>query len=408
MEDDEPPRKLRAGDIVIVASQRNHHLKGEGLSDGTERTRIASGRLSSQELGSDAIYSFLPPVLVTNLFSDAAKEDLAEAVRIGGAFDENAGARVILSRLTELLILMTAHRSVENLPEKVHGWVGALLSDPKIGKALRLIHSDPATDWTVDRLAREVAMSRTAFSQQFSTRVGQAPMAYVTRWRMQVAIDLLRADTASMANIAEATGYATESAFCKAFRREIGVPPAAYGKAMGEARRDMEKLKAARLKEVGAAVTRDGPRTELEKIALELERLAPLALCSILLFNAAEKKLHFGAAPSLPDAYNKTIDGISVGPCAGSCGTAVHRGQPVITRDILSSELWADYRYLAERYNLKSCWSSPIFGDGGRVLGTFAVYYTDFHEPNGAELGLIDHMSAKVKAVLEARLPAGV
>jgi hypothetical protein len=162
MEDDEPPRKLRAGDIVIVASQRNHHLKGEGLSDGTERTRIASGRLSSQELGSDAIYSFLPPVLVTNLFSDAAKEDLAEAVRIGGAFDENAGARVILSRLTELLILMTAHRSVENLPEKVHGWVGALLSDPKIGKALRLIHSDPATDWTVDRLAREVAMSPTS------------------------------------------------------------------------------------------------------------------------------------------------------------------------------------------------------------------------------------------------------
>jgi GAF domain-containing protein len=74
-----------------------------------------------------------------------------------------------------------------------------------------------------------------------------------------------------------------------------------------------------------------------------------------------------------------------------------------VTRDILGSELWADYRYLAERFNFKSCWSIPIFSDGGSILGTFAIYYTDFHEPNEAELGLMDHMSHKVKNALQGR-----
>ncbi len=132
--------------------------------------------------------------------------DLEEAVRIGGAYHEDSGARALASRLIETLVILAAHRRVQEAPAKVHGWVGALLSDPRIGKALQLIHAEPASEWTVERLARQVGMSRTAFSQAFGERVGEAPMAYVLRWRMQVAIDLLRGGRATMTEVADAAG----------------------------------------------------------------------------------------------------------------------------------------------------------------------------------------------------------
>ena len=402
--DDGPPRRLTAGDVVVLAGKGNHHLLNAPQAANTDRARIASGRLWSHDTGSDAIYSLLPPILVFNLLSRESMIDLEEAVRIGGAYHEDSGARALASRLIETLVILAAHRRVQEAPAKVHGWVGALLSDPRIGKALQLIHAEPASEWTVERLARQVGMSRTAFSQAFGERVGEAPMAYVLRWRMQVAIDLLRGGRATMTEVADAAGYATQSAFTKAFRREFGVPPAAYAKAIAEANRDAQKLRAARLSAIPSGASKGEVQRELEKSALEFERLAPAAICSILIYDEAHQKLRIGAAPSLPDAYNRTIDGLVIGPQVGSCGTAVYRRQPVITRDIMTSELWADFRYLAARYNLKSCWSSPIFGDRDEILGTFAVYYTQFHEPSGAELGLMDHMNSRVKAILSSHL----
>ncbi len=401
--DDEPPRHLTAGDVVVLAGKGNHHLLSAPRAASGDRVRIASGKLWSHETGSDAIYSLLPPILVFNLLSRESMADLEEALRIGSAYDEDSGARALASRLIEALIILAAHRRVQEAPSKLPGWVGVLLSDPRIGKALQLIHADPVVDWTVERLARQVGMSRTAFSQAFGERVGEPPMAYVLRWRMQVAIDVLQGGKATMTEVAEAVGYATQSAFTKAFRREFGVPPAAYAKAITEANRDAQKLEAARLRASPSGASKGAFESELEKSALEFERLVPSALCSILIYDEAHQKLRIGTAPSLPDAYNRTIDGLSIGPQAGSCGTAVYRRQPVITRDIVTSKLWADFRYLATRYNLKSCWSSPIFGDHDEILGTLAVYYTQFHEPSGAELGLMDHMSSRVKAILLSR-----
>jgi GAF domain-containing protein len=128
----------------------------------------------------------------------------------------------------------------------------------------------------------------------------------------------------------------------------------------------------------------------------------PPALCAIMRFDPAERTLRHGAAPSLPEVYNRTIDGVRVGPSAGSCGTAAHRRAPVIVRDIGESELWSDFRYLAERFNLRSCWSKPILDDGGAVLGTFAIYYRERHEPSPVELAIADHLAERARPVLAA------
>ena len=113
-------------------------------------------------------------------------------------------------------------------------------------------------------------------------------------------------------------------------------------------------------------------------------------LASVLLLDETGKRLRHGAAPSLPDHYNKAIDGVAVGPSVGSCGTAAWRRQQVIVEDIGADPLWADFRELAQGAGLQACWSTPIFGVGGRLLGTFALYYPTPSRPRRSDLALID------------------
>lgn len=98
-------------------------------------------------------------------------------------------------------------------------------------------------------------------------------------------------------------------------------------------------------------------------------------LASILLMDDDGVHLRHGAAPSLPDAYNRAIDGIEIGPSVGSCGTAAYRREQVVVSDILADPLWADFKDLASLYGLRACWSTPILSSRGQVLGTFAMYY---------------------------------
>jgi PAS domain S-box-containing protein len=102
---------------------------------------------------------------------------------------------------------------------------------------------------------------------------------------------------------------------------------------------------------------------------------------SILLLDADGKHLRHGAAPSLPDAYNAAIDGLAIGPCVGSCGTAAYRAEPVVVTDIATDPLWAAFRELAREHHLRACWSTPIFSVAGDVLGTFAMYYDQPRSP---------------------------
>jgi PAS domain S-box-containing protein len=127
----------------------------------------------------------------------------------------------------------------------------------------------------------------------------------------------------------------------------------------------------------------------LEVLCACIEKQHPGLLCSVLLLDADGKTLRHGAAPSLPSDYSKEVDGIQIGACAGSCGTAVYRKQQVVVSDIATDPLWADYRHVALPHGLRACWSTPIASLDGKILGTFAIYYREPRSPNAQHIQLI-------------------
>lgn len=126
-------------------------------------------------------------------------------------------------------------------------------------------------------------------------------------------------------------------------------------------------------------------------------------LTSILLYNKETNQLFTGAAPSLPDRYNKVISGLHTGPVAGSCGTAAFFGKQVIVEDIETDPLWENYKMYALPEGLHSCWSTPIFGADKKLLGTFAIYYKEPRKPTEHDLQLIDDIVELTAAAIEAR-----
>jgi diguanylate cyclase (GGDEF)-like protein/PAS domain S-box-containing protein len=127
--------------------------------------------------------------------------------------------------------------------------------------------------------------------------------------------------------------------------------------------------------------------TELMRLT---ESQADGMFCSVLLLDEDGQHLRNGASPSLPEGYIKLVEGIAIGPQVGSCGTAAYRGETVIVNDILTDPLWTNYRDVAAQYNLRACWSTPIFSRQGKVLGTFAMYYRDVRSPGDHERYLLD------------------
>ncbi len=138
------------------------------------------------------------------------------------------GKEAVLRRLADILFIQIIQRWVELQGVERCGWLGAL-HDPLIGKALSLIHSQPQQPWTVAALARAVACSRSAFAARFAALTGEGPIAYLTRWRMQLATRLMAEHPhARVSEIAEQVGYHSEAAFSKAFKRAMGVAPRKY------------------------------------------------------------------------------------------------------------------------------------------------------------------------------------
>ncbi len=131
------------------------------------------------------------------------------------------------------------------------------------------------------------------------------------------------------------------------------------------------------------------PDTLTELVRL-IESQVPGMFGSILLLDEDEAHVHHGAAPSLPPEFVAAIDGQPIGPCAGSCGTAVYRKQPVLVEDIANDPLWAEYKAVALPHGLRACWSTPIFDAQRRVIGTFAMYYRQPGLPQPAHLRLIE------------------
>ena len=124
-------------------------------------------------------------------------------------------------------------------------------------------------------------------------------------------------------------------------------------------------------------------------------------LGSILILDDDGRHLRHGAAPSLPEAYNAAIDGVEIGPEVGSCGTAAFLDKTVAVYDIENDPLWRDFKDLALGHGLRACWSTPIHGHDGRVVGTFANYYRAVRDPSPVDVVLTDSVRDAAAAAIE-------
>ncbi len=162
------------------------------------------------------------------------------------------------------------------------------------------------------------------------------------------------------------------------------------------------QLLAAQLDLLAGVVAGHNLTQALEALLRVVERVSTGGLlASVLLVDESGKHLLHGAAPSLPADYNAAIDGVAIGPTVGSCGTAAHRRSQVIVTDINTDPLWTDFKDLALGAGLQACWSTPILGVGGRVLGTFAMYYPQPSSPSPSDLALIDVLVRTVATAID-------
>lgn len=152
-----------------------------------------------------------------------------------------------------------------------------------------------------------------------------------------------------------------------------------------------------------SSVLTDPVRRELEMLVRVVERQSREFRASVLLVSDDGRHLVDAAAPSLPDAYREAVDGLEIGPTAGSCGTAAFRRSRVVVADIATDPLWEPYRDLAARFELGACWSQPIVVDDDRVVGTFAMYYAEPNAPRRKDIDVIEAAAERA-----ARLLGGV
>ncbi len=207
---------------------------------GGEATRIVCGFIESSEFLFTPVFRTLPPLWIDRTGDDKVSALLTATVREILALADTAapGTELMLGRLMEMLFVEVLRRYAAKLPASATGWFAAL-NDPILGRALQFVHGDPVRRWTVDDLARETGTSRTVLGERFNAIMRQAPMEYVTGWRMQLAADRLRNNDDSLAAIAADVGYESEAAFKRAFKRVTGVTPGRWrGGDMGNPSQD--------------------------------------------------------------------------------------------------------------------------------------------------------------------------
>lgn len=213
----------------VVIRPENGALLGIKLGGGGARTRIVCGFLAGDKLQASPVVSSLPPVLrvhhgdgasaawIRSTFSYAADEIAAGRM----------GSETIFAKLSELLFVEAIRRYVEQLPDGQSGWLAGL-KDPYVARALALMHGRVREPWTVEALGREIGLSRSALADRFLQVIGVPPMQYLTSWRMQVAAQALESSSKSIPQIADEVGYESEASLARAFKREMGAPPATW------------------------------------------------------------------------------------------------------------------------------------------------------------------------------------
>lgn len=190
-------------------------------------TNVACGFLGCDLRPFNPLIANLPRLLHLPATGDSAWVAQVMRQAVSASHDKRPGGEAVLERISEMMFVDAVRRYVGTLPEHSTGWLAGL-RDRHVSRALALMHGKPAHDWTVEALAGEIALSRSALYDRFVKLIGQPPMQYLAQWRMQVAANLLRQSHAPVASIALDVGYESEAAFARAFKRQTGLPPAAW------------------------------------------------------------------------------------------------------------------------------------------------------------------------------------
>ncbi|WP_036264674.1 AraC family transcriptional regulator [Methylocapsa aurea] len=201
--------------------------------DGPTSAKLVCGFLACDAQPFNPLLDNLPPVIKAGDPRGGDAGWLGQLIRLAmiESADKRAGGESVLARLSELMFIEVIRRHLEALPPEQAGWLAGL-RDPFVGKALSLMHSGPARNWTIEDLAKDVGLSRSVLAERFADLVGMPPMHYLAKWRMQIASGLLSGG-ANIAAVAAETGYGSEAAFSRAFKKIVGTPPSAWRRRLG-------------------------------------------------------------------------------------------------------------------------------------------------------------------------------
>ncbi len=249
---DEPPVRLVAGDVVLFPHGDPHRMTsapglppasgGAPLAEvlarrprmlsyggGGTATKLVCGYLACDDRLARMLLSGLPGLLRINVRGSPAGLWLEASVRyaLAEARSPRPGGAGVLAKLAEVLFIEVLRLAMQDTSRPAAGWLAGV-GDRVVGAALSAMHERPSHAWTLDELARDVHSSRSVLAQRFQELVGQSPMQYLTQWRMLLASNLLRHSNVPLSQVAEEVGYLTDAAFSRAFRREFGLPPAAW------------------------------------------------------------------------------------------------------------------------------------------------------------------------------------
>jgi AraC-like DNA-binding protein len=208
-----------------IASSRLPFVVNCG-SDGPVSARLVCGFLACDSQPFNPLIDNLPRVIKAGDPKNPDGGWLGQFIRLATSESANrrAGGEGVLARLSELMFIEVVRRYIETLPLEQTGWLAGL-RDPFVGKALSLMHGNPACNWTIEELGRDVGVSRSVLAERFVELVGVPPMHYLAQWRMQIATGLLANGNTNIATVAAKIGYGSEAAFSRAFKKIVGVPP---------------------------------------------------------------------------------------------------------------------------------------------------------------------------------------
>ncbi|HET6348121.1 MAG TPA: AraC family transcriptional regulator [Candidatus Krumholzibacteria bacterium] len=199
---------------------------------GRDQTTVVCGYLGCDARPFNPLLSSLPRLLAMRGIAGDGASWLGSFLR--SAVEESnvkrPGGEAMLERMSEMMFVDVLRRYVDTLPPGQTGWLAGV-RDETVGRALALMHARPGENWTLERLGEEVGLSRSSFHERFVHFIGQPPMQYLTKWRIQIAATALRDTDAKVIEVALSVGYESEAAFARAFKRVVGESPGAWRRA---------------------------------------------------------------------------------------------------------------------------------------------------------------------------------